>query len=62
MLTTIKTYMDELPELTFGEFYQNYICAVQDMNVQAEVKGINTDEILSLNSILNKLNNAMGHG
>lgn len=55
MLATVKSYIAELPDIPFDEFYQRYICSVQDMNVQAELKGVQTDEIISLNRLLMKL-------
>lgn len=56
MLDTIKVYIKEVPDVPFDEFYQRYICYVQDINVQMEVKGIRTDEIVSLNKLLARLN------
>jgi len=55
MLATIKSYIAELPDIPFDEFYQRYICYVQDMNVQTELKGVQTDEIISLNKLLMRL-------
>jgi hypothetical protein len=55
MLDTVKTFIKELPDVPFDEFYQRYICYVQDQNIQIEVKGIQTDEIVSLNKLLMRL-------
>ena len=55
MLTSIKSYINELPDMTFAEFYQRYICDVQDMNIKAEIEGVKTDEITSLSKLLSRL-------
>ena len=55
MLETVKTYIAELPDTPFEVFYQEYICDVQDQNIQMEINSIQTDEILSVNKLLDKL-------
>ena len=55
MLVTIKTYIQETPDVPFDVFYQRYICDIQDQNVLAEIKGINIEEILSIDKLLIKL-------
>lgn len=55
MLESIKTYIKELPEVSFVEHYQNYICRVQDRNIELEVNSIKTDDILSLDKLVAKL-------
>lgn len=55
MLDTIKTYIKEIPDVPFDEFYQGYICYVQDINVQAEINSVKSEEVMSLNKILARL-------
>ena len=55
MLETIKTYIDELPELDFDDYYQNYIFEVQDQNLELEVSSLKTADILSLDKLIAKL-------
>lgn len=55
MLETIKTYIKELPDEDFDEFYQNYIFEVQDQNIELEVSSIKTADILSLDKLIAKL-------
>ena len=55
MLSTIKQYITELPEVEFFDFYQNYIFDVQDQNLQAEVSSIKTDDIISLDKFIDRL-------
>ena len=55
MLDTIKSYISEVPNIPFEEYYQRYIFQVQDMNIEAEVSGIKTDDILSLDRLIAKL-------
>lgn len=57
MLNTVKQYIKELPTDTFDDFYQKYICFVQDINIQAEINSINSDEILSVTKLISKLKN-----
>lgn len=55
MLGTIKTYIRDLPEDTFEDFYQKYIFAVQDQNILQEVSGVKTTEIIELNKLISIL-------
>ena len=55
MLETIKTYIDELPEMDFDDYYQNYIFEVQDQNLELEVSSLKTADILSLDKLIAKL-------
>ena len=55
MLESIKTCIEELPEVSFGEFYQNYICEVQDLNVMAEIGSIKPSDMYDLGNLLAKL-------
>ena len=55
MLGTIKAYIKDLPEDTFDVFYQKYIFRVQDMNIEAEVNSVKTNDILSLDRLIARL-------
>lgn len=55
MLDTIKTYIKELPDQDFDDFYQQYIFRVQDQNIIAEVGSVRTSDILSLDNLIAKL-------
>lgn len=59
MLDSIKRYIKELPDLEFGEFYQRYICDVQDENLLVEVGSVKTDDIISLNKLIEKLHKSL---
>ena len=59
MLETIKSYIKEIPDISFGEFYQNYICHVQDQNIAIEMNNIKSDEIMSVTKLLEKLKRAL---
>ena len=58
MLETIKTFIKETPDISFDEFYQDYICDVQDQNVRAEIDTVQTDEIITLEKLLDRLRRA----
>ena len=55
MLSTIKSYISNLPEIEFFDFYQKYIFDVQDQNLQAEVNSIKSDDIISLDKFIDRL-------
>lgn len=55
MLNTVKSYIDELPDMPFGEFYQRYIFEVQDQNIVVEVNGVTLTDVLSVDKFIAKL-------
>ena len=55
MLNTVKRYIEELPDIPFSQYYQTYICDVQDMNILAEINSVNTKDMVSLHKILERL-------
>ncbi len=55
MLATVKTYIDELPDIPFDQYYQDYVCRVQDQNIRIEIDSLKSDDILSLEQILARL-------
>ena len=55
MLETVKTYIDELLDIPFDQYYQNYVCRVQDQNIKIEIDSLKSDDILSLEQILARL-------
>lgn len=57
MLETVKATIKELPDISFGEFYQNYICDIQDQNILVEVQGIKTEDIITIEKLIAKLKN-----
>ena len=38
MLETIKKYISETPDISFNDYYQQYIFAIQDENIGAETQ------------------------
>lgn len=58
MLESIKQIIAELPDLSFWEYYQDYICEVQDQNIRAEIENLKTDEITSITKLIARLNAA----
>lgn len=57
MLETVKATIKELPDISFGEFYQNYICDIQDQNILVEVQGVKTEDIITIEKLIAKLKN-----
>lgn len=55
VLEGVKAYINELPDQSFAEFYEQYVCRVQDMNLMAEVNSVKTSDILSLDKLIAKL-------
>ena len=58
MLETVKQFIKELPEYSFGEFYQKYIFDIQDDNLFAETQ-ISDSTFNSLDKLLNKIRKEM---
>ena len=55
MLNTVKSIIEELPDMPFDEYYQRYIFDVQDQNIEAEVSSLNTTDILTIDRLIDKL-------
>ena len=55
MLEPVKQFIREVPDIAFGEYYQKYIFRVQDQNITAEVNSVKTDNILSLDMLIDRL-------
>ena len=55
MLETIKTYINELPEQDFEDFYQEYIFGIQDQNIDSEISSVKATDVLSLDKLIAKL-------
>ena len=53
MLETVNTYIKELPNITFEEYYQQYILQVQDENIGIETKF--PDTFFSINKLLSRI-------
>ena len=43
MLKTIKNLIADMPDISFGEYYIQYIMQVQDENIDRELKSIIRD-------------------
>lgn len=56
MLESVKQYIAELPDIPFWDYYQEYICEVQDQNIRVEIAGLKTEEIISVNRLIARLN------
>ena len=56
MLETVKQHIREVPDISFSDYYQNYICEVQDQNIVAEISSVKTADITSLNKLIARLN------
>lgn len=38
MLETVKAYIKTMPNISFSQYYVQYICEVQDNNIEAEME------------------------
>lgn len=61
MLDTVKSYIEELPDMPFDEYYQRYICSVQDQNITVEVNSVKTDDIMSLDRLIARLHKELDY-
>jgi len=55
MLDTVKSIIEELPDMPFDEYYQRYIFDVQDQNIQAEVSSVKPEDVMSVNRLIDRL-------
>lgn len=55
MLDTIKQYIDTLPDIPFSEYYQGYICKVQDYTLDQELKLLENSDALSIDKLVDKI-------
>lgn len=56
MLETIKHLINISPDISFTEYYQQYVMEVQDRSLDVEVNRLKNTDILSLDRLLSKLN------
>lgn len=59
MLETVKQYVNEPLTISFPEYYERYICQVQDINIVTEVSSVKATDILSLEKLITKLHNQL---
>lgn len=59
MLETVKAYIKDLPDIPFNDYYQDYICRVQDQNVIAEINDAKLDDIISLQKLIDRLDSEL---
>lgn len=55
MLKTVKSYIREMPEISFSDFYQEYICKIQDENINVEISSIDSGELADLKNMIRQL-------
>lgn len=46
MLETIKAYIDNLPNKTFGQFYQEYVIKMQDQIIESDISAFESQHAL----------------
>jgi len=59
MLETIKEYINSLPEITFNEYYTNYMLDVQDSNIEKEFRQITESPRTDVRFMDKLINNTM---
>lgn len=59
MLRIIKEFIDDLPDITFNEFFIQYMIAVQDSNIDSEFRKLASRNILDVKSMEKLLNQTM---
>ena len=55
MLESIKQLITNSPDISFTEYYQQYVMDVQDYNLGIEVKDLRNADILSVDKLIHKL-------
>ena len=51
MLDTVKQYINDVPDISFQQFFQIYVTSVQDSNIDREVSYLINRNILGVNSM-----------
>jgi len=55
MLTTVKQYIKDLSDISFNEFFVQYIMKVQDTNIEQSTKHLyntGTTDLKSINKVI----------
>ena len=60
MLDNIKSYIKELPDESFDDYYQKYILAVQDRNIGMETN-FNSTTFISINKLISAIHRELGN-
>lgn len=55
VLPTLKQIIKSAPDVPFSQYYQQYICDVQDQAIEYEIDSLNNADILSLDALISKL-------
>lgn len=55
MLDTIKQYINTLPNIPFSEYYQGYICRIQDHSLELETSDLKKFDVSSINKLIHRL-------
>lgn len=59
MLDTVKGYIQDLPDMSFEEYYQKYIFSVQDENINLSTSFADST-FFNLDKILGKIRRELG--
>jgi len=59
MLETVKGYIQDLPDMSFEEYYQKYIFSVQDENINLSTSFADST-FFNLDKILGKIRRELG--
>jgi len=60
MLKSVKSYIDELPNITFNQHFVNYMVQVQDTNIKYEFELLAQRNILDVHSMERLIDTTMG--
>lgn len=55
MLDSVKQKIEDLPDKSFNQFYQEYIFKIQDDNLEREVSTVKSNGVISLTKLVNEL-------
>lgn len=59
MLETVKQYIEELPDIDFTDYYQQYIFSIQDENLRLET-AFQDPTFEDINKLLGKIRKELG--
>ena len=60
MLETVQSYIQELPNIDFNTYYQQYVLSIQDENILSESQ-ISDSTFTSISKLLVKIQREIGN-
>lgn len=60
MLETVRSYIAELPDISFNDYYQQYVFSIQDENIGLETQ-FSDNTFNSIGKLIAKIHKELGN-